>query len=203
MLPQVNPKLIGDGDGLTIHVDLCQSRAIFPVPIEIHQMVIARMHAKAARDFVKADALQDAINRAGYRIIRGSLNEEILTKECRVRLKGIDAPEMGMAYGQEAKNALIDLVGGKSLQLVVYGNDQYGRLLADLYIGNHFVQEHLLKEGHVWHYNFFDKRMEFARWQLEAQVSRKGLWANPNPQSPWDFKSEERKKKCANMIHNR
>lgn len=45
-----------------------------------------------------------------------------------------------MAYGKEAKDALIDLVGGKSLQLVVYGNDQYGRLLADLYIGNHFVQ---------------------------------------------------------------
>lgn len=54
--------------------------------------------------------------------------------------RGVDAPEMGMAYGQEAKDALIDLIGGKSLQLVVYGNDPYGRLLADVFVGTHFVQ---------------------------------------------------------------
>jgi endonuclease YncB( thermonuclease family) len=47
---------------------------------------------------------------------------------------------MGMAYGQEAKNALIDLIGGKSLKLVVYDKDPYGRLLADVYVCNHFVQ---------------------------------------------------------------
>lgn len=34
----------------------------------------------------------------------------------------------------------------------------------------------------------------FLQWQVGAQVCRKGLWANPNPQSPWDFKSNERKK---------
>jgi hypothetical protein len=67
MLTQVNPKLIGDGDGMTIHIDLSKCRALFPVPVQIHHMASARMRAKAARDFVQADALQDAINRAGYR----------------------------------------------------------------------------------------------------------------------------------------
>ncbi|KAF3342039.1 nuclease CAN3 isoform X2 [Carex littledalei] len=197
MLLQVNPKLIGDGDGMIIHVDVSDPRSPFMVPREIRNAVIARMHARAAQDFVKADALQDAIIRAGYRIIRGSLNEEILTKEYKVRLKGVDAPEMGMAYGEEAKEALINLIGGKSLKLVAYGNDPYGRLLADVYIEQRFLQEILLKEGHVWHYQFFDKRPELAQWQVEAQVGRKGLWANSNPQSPWDYKLEERKKnKC-------
>ncbi|XP_078153684.1 putative staphylococcal-like nuclease CAN1 [Carex rostrata] len=140
MLLQVDPKLIGDGDGMIIHADVSDPRSPCIVPREIHTMVIARMHARAAQDFIRADALQDAINTAGYRIKRGSCNEEILVKEYRVRLKGIDAPEMGMTYGQEAKEALINLIGGKSLKLVTYGTDPYGRLLADVYLGNIFLQ---------------------------------------------------------------
>lgn len=54
--------------------------------------------------------------------------------------RGIDAPEMGMTYGQEAKEALINLIGGKSLKLVAYGTDPYGRLLVDVYLDNIFLQ---------------------------------------------------------------
>ena len=67
MLLQVNPKLIGDGDDMIIHVDVSDPRSPFIVPREICNMVIARMQARAAQDLIKADSLQDAIIRVGYR----------------------------------------------------------------------------------------------------------------------------------------
>lgn len=54
--------------------------------------------------------------------------------------RGIDAPESSMPYGAEAKTALRDLVGGKSLKIHVYEEDQYGRSVADVYCNGIFVQ---------------------------------------------------------------
>ncbi|KAJ4816326.1 Ca(2+)-dependent nuclease family protein [Rhynchospora pubera] len=191
----VNAKLVGDGDGMIIHVDALEPGEAVRLPREVYNATVARKHAKVARNFVEADALHDTITRAGYRVIKGPMNEEILAKEYRVRLKGIDAPEMGMSYGEEAKQALRELIGGRILKLLVYGIDPYGRLLADVYADGLFIQEIMLKEGHAWHYEHFDPRPQFAEWQAEARITRKGLWASPKPQPPWDYKREERRKK--------
>lgn len=54
--------------------------------------------------------------------------------------RGIDAPEMNMEYGQEAKNALTKLIQQKSLTIYVYGKDPYDRLVGDVYVDGIFVQ---------------------------------------------------------------
>jgi len=48
----------------------------------------------------------------------------------RIRLSGIDCPEKGQAYGNNAKYAASALVFGKEVTLQTYGKDKYGRILA-------------------------------------------------------------------------
>ena len=45
-----------------------------------------------------------------------------------------------MPYGKEAKNELLQMVEGKSLRIIVYAEDRYGRFVGDIYCNGSFVQ---------------------------------------------------------------
>jgi hypothetical protein len=45
-----------------------------------------------------------------------------------------------MPYGKEAKEELTNILQGNCLRVLVYGEDQYGRCVSDLYCNGKFVQ---------------------------------------------------------------
>ncbi|CAM0950497.1 unnamed protein product [Alopecurus aequalis] len=194
----VHTKCIGDGDGFTAYVDTADPGESTNVPQEVREAVIAMAQTPKLRNnnnnnnnnqafHQKKYVLQTKLNKAGYRIIYTS-KDEILARQYRFRLRGIDAPEMGMHYGKESQDALVKLIAGKSVMVYVYGQDQYNRYVGDIYCDGVFIQEHMLKEGHAWHYKIYDKRPEFAEWEMKARHARQGLWASDNPEKPWDWK---------------
>ena len=69
----------------------------------------------------------------------------------RIRLSSIDRPELGQAYGYDAKHAASKLGFGKYVMLQTHGLDMYGRTLADgrLPDGTH-VNHTMVKEGWRW-----------------------------------------------------
>ncbi|KAG8089293.1 hypothetical protein GUJ93_ZPchr0011g28678 [Zizania palustris] len=158
----VYDKCIGDGDGFTAYVSTTDPSESAKVPLEVHEMVIERTQARKCRDYHRANALQSSLHKAGYKIISSS-DEEVLARKYRIRMRGIDAPELSMPYGKESQNALVKLIGGKSTRIYVYDQDQFGRYVGDIYCNSVFIQEQMLKGGHAWHYRTYDKRPEFAR----------------------------------------
>ncbi|KAM0911413.1 hypothetical protein ACQ4PT_013491 [Festuca glaucescens] len=183
----VHAKCIGDGDGFTAYVDTADPGESTNVPQEVREAVIAMARTPKLRKSQKKNVLQTKLNKAGYRIIYTS-KDEILARKYRFRLRGIDAPEMGMQYGKESQDALVKLIAGRSVMVYVYGQDQYNRYVGDIYCGGVFIQEHMLKEGHAWYCKIYDKRPEFAEWEMKARHARQGLWASDNPEKPWDWK---------------
>ncbi|KAJ0742484.1 putative thermonuclease active, staphylococcal nuclease (SNase-like), SNase-like, superfamily [Helianthus annuus] len=67
-------------------------------------------------------------------------NEEILVRKYRIRLRRIDTPESSMPYGKEAKEELIRLDVEKSLKVLIFDEDRYGRCVGDIYCNGVFVQ---------------------------------------------------------------
>ena len=69
----------------------------------------------------------------------------------RVRLLGINAPEIGQPFYKEAKNRLKEFIDGKTVTLEddVKDKDQNGRLLRYIYIDDTFVNLELLREGYA------------------------------------------------------
>ncbi|GLJ38499.1 hypothetical protein SUGI_0784500 [Cryptomeria japonica] len=190
---QVDARAVADGDTITVYVDTKKPRESSEVPVSVQKAAMERREARTRRDYVRADALQNQIADAGYRVFDGARNgDDILSRKYRIRLRGVDAPESKMPYGKEAKEALLNLIEGKSLHILVYEQDRYGRSVGDVYCGNIFVQEVLLKRGFAWHYSQYDQRPEFAEWQKEAQAARVGLWASSNPQKPWEWRKDKR-----------
>ncbi|KAI6691873.1 hypothetical protein NL676_019583 [Syzygium grande] len=187
----VDARCVTDGDGITVYVSTSDPRESCLVPQEVQIAAIERSEARAQRDYTRADALHKIIVDAGYRVINVQ-NEEVLARKYRIRLRGIDAPEGKMPYGKEAKDELAKIVEGKCLRVLVYGEDQYGRSVGDIYCNGNFVQKLMLKKGMAWHYTAFDQRAELAKWEKNARAKRIGLWASPNPEEPWEWRKNKR-----------
>lgn len=108
----------------------------------------------------------------------------------RIRLNGIDCPEKGQAYGQQAKHATSDLVFGKDVLLHTVGKDKYKRTIGEVLLpdGTNVNQE-LVKEGWCWWYRKYAPRNSvLERLELEAREKRIGLWAEPQPIPPWEWR---------------
>ncbi|XP_020885193.1 staphylococcal-like nuclease CAN2 isoform X2 [Arabidopsis lyrata subsp. lyrata] len=192
-LPEgVDPKAVADGDTITVYVRASEPVVSSYVPREVNLAAVQRAKAREKRNYPKADELHQKIIDSGYRVLNID-NEEVLARKFRIRLRGIDAPESQMPFGKEAQQGLLKIVGRKSLKVLVYGEDQYGRCVADLYCNGIFVQEAMLKKGLAWHYVAYDKRPVLAKWEKEARQKRIGLWASSNPEKPWDWRKNNRR----------
>jgi len=108
----------------------------------------------------------------------------------RIRLSGIDCPEKGQPYGHQAKQATVAMVFGKEVLLQTHGRDRSGRILAEVRLpdGTH-VNHTLVKNGWCWWYwKFAPRNTELARLEQQAREAKKGLWADPQPVPPWDWR---------------
>ncbi|KAI7744931.1 hypothetical protein M8C21_016830 [Ambrosia artemisiifolia] len=187
----VDAKAVADGDTVTVYVSTLDGRESSRVPRQVEVAAVERSEALAERNYSKADALQKQITDAGYRLMHVD-NQEILAREYRIRLRGIDAPERSMPYGKEAKDELVKIIEGKCLKILVFGKDRYGRFVGDVYCNGIFVQESLLKKGLAWHYTDYDKRPELEKWEKDARAKRVGLWASTKPETPWEWRKSRR-----------
>jgi endonuclease YncB( thermonuclease family) len=55
-------------------------------------------------------------------------------KTNRLRFNGINTPERGQPFGNNATKFVSDTVGGKMVRLVTHGEDKYDRTIADIYL---------------------------------------------------------------------
>ncbi len=66
----------------------------------------------------------------------------------RIRLRGIDTPELSELEGPAAKRRLEELLRNGSIRIVPRGRDVYNRLLADVFVNDQNVAETLIREGY-------------------------------------------------------
>ena len=133
--------------------------------------------------------------------------------ECRI--DSVDAPETphpeygkkGQPYGEEAAKILQQMVLNKEVSIRVTkptdGESNYGRDVCQIEVSGKDVSVELLRAGAAWLYQYKDKRTgeDYNRYgsagiQLEQQArdAKRGLWALPNPQNPYDFRQQEKRK---------
>lgn len=65
----------------------------------------------------------------------------------RIRLRGIDTPELSEPRGPEARQRLEQLLNEGPIRIVPHGQDVYGRTVADVIVNGKNVAEALKQEG--------------------------------------------------------
>jgi endonuclease YncB( thermonuclease family) len=110
----------------------------------------------------------------------------------KVRLANIDAPESGQPWGSRSKQSLSELCAGAQARLETQGKDRYGRTIATVFCNGTNANREQVRQGMAW---IFDR---YARWdsplyamQREAKLAERGLWSDPQPMPPWEWRRRE------------
>lgn len=106
----------------------------------------------------------------------------------KVRLANVDSPEKSQSYGQVSKRSLSDLCYGKDALLNVQSTDRYGRTVAEVVCDGVNVNRVQVQRGMAWVYERYNKDRSLIAFQREAKAAKKGLWADPSPVPPWEFR---------------
>lgn len=112
----------------------------------------------------------------------------------KIRLQGIDAPEKAQAFGAKSKQALYEMVHGKTVQVSFEKSDKYGRILGKVLLDGQDICHQQIKAGLAWHYKKYlnqqplADRDAYSASETAAKNEKLGLWSDPRPVAPWDFR---------------
>ena len=116
--------------------------------------------------------------------------------EERIRFSGIDAPELKQTClyqeiefncGEFSKNLLIEKISNQEVNCIRESKDQYGRTLAECFVGKESLSSYLVREGYAFVYRQYSDKFiadeEFAKSRGNGMWSMEFLF-------PWDFRKK-------------
>jgi endonuclease YncB( thermonuclease family) len=74
----------------------------------------------------------------------------------------------------------------------VITTDKYGRKVCRVEVDGQDLSVELLRAGLAWHYKRYNQEPALASLQAEARARKRGLWADPNPIPPWEWRRRKR-----------
>lgn len=141
------------------------------------------------KDLTKEKQLEVKI----IRILDGDTVEMLYDQlPIKLRLAHIDCPEKRgkQPFGNRAKIALSDLCFGQIVTIHSDGKfDRNGRLIGVIFTKEGLnVNKEMVRLGMAWHYKKYSDDMSYDVLEKEARKAKVGLWIDPNPIAPWDFR---------------
>lgn len=115
-----------------------------------------------------------------------------------VRLAGIDAPEKAQPFGSVSKKYLSEKVFSREVTVESTKRDKYGRVIGRVLADDEDVCMDQVRTGLAWHYKLYaseqsaSQRSAYAAAEKQARQEESGLWSQPNPVPPWEFRRSER-----------
>jgi micrococcal nuclease len=111
-------------------------------------------------------------------------------KPVKVRIDGIDAPEICQAGGRASRKALAARVSGRRLEVFTRGRDDYGRTVAALELDGEDVAGWMVSQGHAWAYGLGRDEGPYAARQAAARAASRGLFSDRMALEPRLFRRQ-------------
>lgn len=116
----------------------------------------------------------------------------------QIRLAMIDAPEVGkgkhdpgQAFGTKSQMSLAGMVFSRNARAECDDKpERYGRRVCSIYVGNVNVNLEQVKKGMAWVYRKYGRERKYYEAERAAQDQRLGLWADPRPTPPWEWRHQ-------------
>lgn len=104
--------------------------------------------------------------------------------EVKVRVFGIDAPEMGQEpWGDRSREAFRGLLPRfGSVRLRILDQDRYNRAVAQVFVGERDVGLEMVRQGRARVYEQYNDSPDYRQAEAEARRARRGIWEKPGGQ---------------------
>src|SRR5690349_13207810 len=116
-----------------------------------------------------------------------------LNRPVRVRLLGVDAPELDQTFGDVARKHLADLVYDKSVLVEYAGISADHSLNGRVLLDGADIGAQMIRDGAAWVDPSNEQRLSvtdrevYQQSELAARSERRGLWQQESPLAPWEF----------------
>ena len=115
-------------------------------------------------------------------------------RQHKIRLAGIDAPEKQQPFGERSKQSLSDLCFGKQAEVTTPVVDRYKRVVANVKCDDVNVNAEQVSRGMAWTYRrYADRNYHLYLLEFGARLTKRGLWADPNPVAPWQWRNHRKR----------
>jgi endonuclease YncB( thermonuclease family) len=160
-----------------VGVSLCVFILLF-----LAQMVACQTISGSATNVIDGDTFE--ITTAGNQVFK-------------IRLAGIDAPELAQDEGEHCQSVLSDKLQDNLLFVRITSKDIYGRYLGYAWIaGTPDINLWMIQQGCSWSYvTESSKRKLYKFAQSQAKAAHVGLWKNVDAIAPSEFRKIAR---CSN-----
>lgn len=114
--------------------------------------------------------------------------------QVRIRVAGIDAPEKKQPFGNRARQAMTDFCFRERVDVDGEKHDRYRRLVAKVRCRDKDAGLEMIRQGLAWHYKAYEKeqspadRAAYAEAEEAARSAGIGLWRDPEPAAPWEWR---------------
>ena len=128
-------------------------------------------------------------------------------KKLKIRLLGIDAPELKQNFGKESSLYLNKIINGKFINVISLSNkdkpytlDFYKRILGKIIFNGKDINLEMIKKGMAWHYKKYknsqsiEDQQSYNKAENEARKRNIGLWSYEKPVPPWSWRKINRKR---------
>lgn len=119
-------------------------------------------------------------------------------RQHKIRLAGIDAPELSQAFGRVSRQHLADQVVGRTVVIEWSKRDKYQRLVGKILLNGRDINITQIEAGLAWHYKKYateqipEDRQRYARAEEQARASRLDLWQYSHAVPPWDYRKTKK-----------
>ena len=115
------------------------------------------------------------------------------TETIKIRLHGIDAPELKQPFGQASKQAMSGLVFGKNVTVKPDKKDRYGRTIARVEADGRDVSTTMVETGMAhWYEQYAKHDAELQSAQIKAKSAKLGVWSVPDAIAPWEYRKQKK-----------
>lgn len=127
------------------------------------------------------------------RVLDGDTIEVLQNKApVRIRLLNIDAPEKKQPYGRWSGEQLKALIALQPVTVSYDHKDRYGRVLGRVVVADGIeANRYMVQQGAAWVYERYNTDTSLISLQREAQVQKRGLWAESHPVPPWQWRHRQ------------
>ena len=119
----------------------------------------------------------------------------------KIRLLGIDTPELKQRFGYESSLSLKKIIDGKAVIIISkteknkpYTLGRYKRIIGKIILNGKDINLEMVQKGMAWHYKKYIKsqnvedRQSYNNAEQDARLNKIGLWSDVNPVAPWEWR---------------